>query len=93
MPAHFASKMEKPSSLQETRQWKSRIASEEKVAYGGRRNKKREKRAEVARFVDDLRNKLLEIVHLKGGTEFSILRHTFLDWDKVRQEGRGTRLG
>jgi len=38
----------------------------------------------VNAFVEKLRGALLQIVHAKGGTEFSILRHTFLDWDADR---------
>lgn len=70
---------------QQTKQWISRITNEEKATYAGRISSMSSGLPRsVSQFVEKLRGALLKIVMDKGGTEFSILRHTFLDWDGDR---------
>jgi len=88
MAAHFKQKIQPSTGQQQIRQWKDRIESEEKVAFTDKMNKRGRRKkvltSSIRRSIDKLREALLLIVKTKGGTEFSILRHCFLDWDADR---------
>jgi len=85
MSPHYSQKVQPVTGQQQISLWKDRINNEEKQTYKHRlRGKKKHMSRTVKDCVDRLRGVLLQIVKKKGGTEFSILRHCFLDWDADR---------
>jgi hypothetical protein len=86
MSPHFKAKLNSPSLVTTSKQWQSAIKTEETSHYASRFAEKKPKvmPTSVTQFIVTLRERLLEIVKKKGGTEFSILRYAFLDWDADR---------
>ncbi|GMI12143.1 hypothetical protein TrLO_g5968 [Triparma laevis f. longispina] len=85
MPTHYSSKVQSHSDVAMLKQTQDSIAQEEKAQYSGRlRPGSKTLPRTVTSFIVVLRKALLKIACTKGGTEFSILRHCFLDWDADR---------
>ena len=85
MSPHYKSKVSVPTTLQTTKQWQHAIKIEESKQYQAQLLPQEKRVTEtINAFVVRLRTRLLDIVKSKGGTEGSIIRHCFLDWDADR---------
>ncbi|GMH69136.1 hypothetical protein TrST_g2288 [Triparma strigata] len=85
MPSHYQAKVQSHTDVAQLKQTQASIAQEEKAQYSGRlRPGSKHLPSSVVSFIEKLRKALLKIAMAKGGTEFSILRHCFLDWDADR---------